>query len=133
MKSYKVLAASLEKLHSDIPEIEIEETEVKIRIPLRALKLLASILKVTSEGLPVSIMPVASEWTTQASAEFLGCSRPHLVKLLEAGEIPFTKVGRHRRVLYEDLVSYKKKMKGEQEKRLIEMMRSDEDLGLYDS
>lgn len=133
MESYNALAATLEELKSENPEIEIEETEEKIRIPLHALKLLAKILKATSLGQPISIMPVASELTTQAAAEFLGCSRPHLVKLLEEGIIPFTKVGKHRRVLFEDLVNYKKKMKEDQKKRLIEMMRDDEELGLYDS
>lgn len=133
MESYNALAATLEELKSENPEIEIEETEEKIRIPLHALKLLAKILKATSQGQPISIMPVASELTTQAGAEFLGCSRPHLVKLLEDGIIPFTKVGKHRRVLFEDLVNYKKKMKDDQKKRLIEMMRDDEELGLYDS
>ena len=69
--------------------------------------------------------------TMQAAAEFLGCSRPHLVKLLESGEIPFTKVGKHRRVRFEDIVKYKKEMKATQEQLLQEIMQSDEELGLY--
>jgi len=133
MQSYNALEETLKSLKSENPEIEIEETSERIRIPLRVLKLLAKILKATSQGKPVSIMPVATEITTQSAAEFLGCSRPHLVKLLEEGKIPFTKVGRHRRVLFDELVAYKKKMKAEQEKRLTDMMRGDEELGLYDS
>lgn len=133
MKSYSVLAATLEELNSENPEIEIEETAEKIKIPLNALKLLAKILKVTSQGKPISVVPIATEMTTQAAAELLGCSRPHLVKLLETGKIPFTKVGRHRRVKYEDITHYKKAKKEEQEQLLIQMMKSDEELGLYDS
>lgn len=133
LKSYETLQRSLEELSSKDTEIEIEETKERIRLPLNALKLLAQILKATSEGKPVSIMPVATELTTQAAAEFLNCSRPHLVKLLESGEIPFTKVGKHRRVLFEELVAYKNRVKAEQEQRLIDMMRKDEDLGLYDT
>ena len=71
--------------------------------------------------------------TTQAAADIIGCSRPHLVKLLEEGVIPFSKVGRHRRVRIEDVVAYKKQMKEKQRQALIEMMRTDEDYGLYDS
>ena len=133
MKSYNALAATLEDLHSDNPEIEIEETSEKIRIPLKALKLLAEILKATSKGQPISLVPIATEMTTQAAAELVGCSRPHFVKLLEEGHIPFTLVGRHRRVKFEDVVNYKKQMKLKQEKLLIDMMKADEDLGLYDS
>lgn len=133
LKSYDALAATLSGLHTLNPEIEIEETNERIKIPLSALKLLAKILKVTSQGKPISIVPIATEMTTQAAAELIGCSRPHLVKLLERGEINFTKVGKHRRVLYEDVVSYKKKMKANQEHLIEEMMRSDEELGLYDS
>jgi excisionase family DNA binding protein len=133
MKSYTALAATLEELHSENPEIEIEETAEKIRIPLKALKLLAKILKATSQGQPISLVPIATEMTTQAAAELLGCSRPHFVKLVEEGNIPFTLVGRHRRVKFEDVMNYKKKMKLKQEKLLIDMMKSDEELGLYDS
>lgn len=133
MKSYNALAATLEELHSEYPEIEIEETAEKIKIPLKALKLLARILKATSQGQPISLVPIATEMTTQAAAELLGCSRPHFVKLLEDGNIPFTLVGRHRRVKFEDVMNYKKEMKSKQEKLLIEMMKSDEELGLYDS
>lgn len=71
--------------------------------------------------------------TTQAAAELQSCSRPHMVKLLESGDIPFTKVGKHRRVKYEDVVAYKKQIKAEQKQRIIQMMKSHEELGLYDS
>ena len=133
MESYNALAASLDALRSENPEIEIEETEDKIKIPLNALKLLAQILKVTSQGKPISIVPIATELTTQSAAELMGCSRPHLVKLLEGGGIPFTKIGKHRRIKYEDVVEYKKQMKQDREERLVQMMKLDEETGLYDS
>ncbi|MBZ9729401.1 excisionase family DNA-binding protein [Salegentibacter sp. JZCK2] len=63
----------------------------------------------------------------------LGCSRPHLVKPLEDGEIAFNKVGKHRRVLLENVTAYKAKMKKDQKKHLIDIMKSDEELELYDS
>jgi excisionase family DNA binding protein len=83
-----------------------------------------------SEGKPISIVPLEAEVTTQKASEILGCSRPHLVKLLEEGKIQYTKVGKHRRILFEDIVAYKKHMKAEQKRHLIDMMNADEDLGL---
>jgi excisionase family DNA binding protein len=133
MESYDALASTLEKIHSDYPEIEIEETKERIKIPLNALKLLAKILKETSQGKPISIVPIATEITTQAAAELLGCSRPHLVKLLEEGKINFTKIGKHRRIKYQDVLEYKKQLKDKQRKLLIEIMQADEESGLYDS
>lgn len=133
MESYDALASMLEVLQTEIPEIEIEETSEKIRIPLNALKLLVKILEETSKGRLVSIVPIATEMTTQAAAELLGCSRPHLIKLLENGEIQFTKIGKHRRIRYEDIVKYKKEMKARQKQLLIEIMKSDEESGLYDT
>ena len=133
LESYDALAASLEQLRSENPEIEIEETEEKIRIPKSALKLLARILKEISLGNPISIVPIATELTTQAAAEFIGCSRPHIVKLLEEGKIPFTKVGKHRRIKYEDVALYKKKMKLKQRAKIQKLMELDEESGLYDT
>ena len=133
LESYHTLAASLDQLRTEFPEIEIEETEEKIRIPISALKFLARILKEISQGNPVSIVPIATEITTQAAAELLGCSRPHIVKLLESGKIRFNKVGKHRRIRYEDLVAYKKEMKALQRQKIQELMELDEDTGLYDS
>ena len=133
MESYDALVSMLEELDTENPEIEIEETFEKIRIPLNALKLLAKILEETSKGRLVSIVPIATEMTTQAAAELLGCSRPHLIKLLEKGVIQFTKIGKHRRIRYEDIVKYKKEMKERQKQLLIEIMKSDEETGLYDT
>lgn len=133
LKSYSSLISAIDQLKTDQVEIEIEETSEKIKLPVKALNFLSEILKAMSQGKPISIVPLATEVTTQSAAEILGCSRPHLVKLLEKGKIEYTKVGKHRRIKYEDVINYKRKMKEEQKKHLIEMMHADEDLGLYDS
>ncbi len=132
-QSYSILASVIEQIQSEEPEIEIEETNDKIKIPLSALKLLGDILKAMGEGKLISIVPVAAELTTQAAAEILGCSRPHLVKLLEEGKIDFTKVGKHRRIKFEDIVKYKQELKKQQKQYIIDIMNSDEEAGLYDS
>jgi hypothetical protein len=133
IKSYATLATALTQIKEADTEIEIEETQDKIVIPFRALQLMGEILKAMSEGKLISIVPVATEVTTQRAAEILGCSRPHLVKLLEDGEMEFVKVGKHRRIMFEDVLRYKQKMKEEQKKHIIDMMNQDEELGLYDS
>ena len=37
----------------------------------------------------------------------LNVSRPHLVKLLESGVLPFHKAGKHRRIRFADLMTFK--------------------------
>lgn len=133
VESYDALASVIEQLKSENPEIEIEETEERIKIPISALKILGEILKAMSQGKPFSLVPVATEVTTQKAAEILGCSRPHLVKLLEGNKIEYTKVGKHRRIKFEDVMNYKKKMKRVQKQNIIDIMKSDEELGMYDS
>ena len=132
-KSYDALTSVIERLNSEQPEIEIEETSEKIKIPLSALKLLGDILKAMGQGKLISIVPVATEVTTQAAAEILGCSRPHLVKLLEGGSIAYTKVGKHRRIKLDDIMKYRKEMKEQQKQNIIDIMNFDEETGLYDS
>jgi len=133
LASYDALVSTIEQLRTENPEIEIEETRERIRIPLSALKILAQILKEISHGKLISFIPVSAELTTQAAAELLGCSRPHVVKLLKEGRINHTKVGKHHRIKYEDVMNYKKHMKSLQKKAITEIMELDEASGLYDS
>ncbi len=131
--SYAALIAAIEQLTGEETEIEIEETKDKIIIPVRALNFLGNILKGMSQGKIISIVPLATEVTTQKAAEILGCSRPFLVKLLEEGKINFTKIGKHRRIRIEDVLNFKQKMKEQQKQHIIDIMSDDEELGLYDS
>ena len=64
-ESYDALVSIIERLDSEQPQIEIEETSDKIKIPLSALKLLGDILKAMGQGKLISIVPIASEVTTQ--------------------------------------------------------------------
>lgn len=132
-ESYYALSSVIEHIQSEQPEIEIEETSEKIKIPLSALKLLGEILKAMGQGKLISIVPISAELTTQAAAEILGCSRPFLVKLLEERKITFTKVGKHRRIKFDDIIKYRNQMKQEQKQNLIDIMNFDEENGLYDS
>ena len=51
----------------------------------------------------------------------------------EEGKIEYTKIGKHRRVRFEDVMDYKEKMKKRQKQHIIDIMKSGEELGLYDS
>lgn len=81
----------------------------QIELPTSALRLLMEVLAELAEGNAVQVVPVHAELTTQEAADLLNVSRPHLVSLLEGGSLPFHKTGKHRRVRFDDLMSYKGK------------------------
>ena len=78
-----------------------------IRLPMAALQLLREILSELADGNAVKVVPVHAELTTQEAADLLNVSRPYLVKLLETGKLAFHKTGKHRRIRFDDLMSYK--------------------------
>ena len=81
-----------------------------ITIPTELFEILVKSAAELQRGRSVSIIPNERMLTTQEAAELLGISRPTLVKLLENGRIPFSKVGRHRRVQLSDLLDYQKQV-----------------------
>ena len=81
--------------------------EEAVLLPAPAAELLLEILDDMATGSAVAVLRKDAELTTQRAADFLNVSRPFLVGLLEAGDVPFRKVGTHRRVRFEDLRRHK--------------------------
>ena len=80
---------------------------VKAILPKPVFALLMDALAAVASGKAVSLVPYGAQLTTQQAADFLNVSRPHQISLLEKGEIPFHKVGTHRRIYFSELTSYK--------------------------
>jgi excisionase family DNA binding protein len=116
--SLKEFLSISHKVKTNRVKIEIQETGEIITIPKKALLFLATILQNMAEGKSISIIPSDSEVSTQQAADMLNISRPHLIKLLETKLIPFKKVGSHRRILLQDVISYEENLKRAREKQL---------------
>ena len=89
------------------------------------------VLAQMGQGNAVQVVPVHAELTTQQAADFLNVSRPYLIERLEAGELPFRKVGKHRRVRFEDVLRYKKRTDYESKLAMTELTALSQELGLY--
>lgn len=85
----------------------VGEAPPLLKLPPKVLRLFADLLGAMAQGKAVTIMPKELDITTQEAAMFLNVSRPYFVRLLDDGQIPFHKVGTHRRVRFEDVVKYK--------------------------
>lgn len=80
----------------------------------------------------VTIVSFNKELTEFEAADILNVSRPYLIKILEEGVIPYTKIGTHRRIRFTDLMKYKKYRDEKRKKGLAELTRLSQEMGLYD-
>lgn len=87
-----------------------------------------ALLRYVGSGRAVTIVPTEEMLTTQAAADLLNVSRPHLIKLLDKGEIDHGMVGRHRRIRARDVFDYKRRRDAERASALEELATMDADL-----
>ena len=106
---------------------------MEIRLPEAIFMVLVKVIEDMRNGRAIVLLPDDETFTTQASANFLGMSRQHFVKLLESGQIPFHRVGSHRRVTFKDLRDYAKKRDVERRARMGKLFKKVKDAGLYDA
>ncbi|WP_375192367.1 excisionase family DNA-binding protein [Marinobacter sp.] len=90
-------------------------------LPGHVIQILLDVLSEMSRGNAISLIPHHQELSTQEAANLLNVSRPYLVGLLEKGDIPFRKVGAHRRVLLTDVLTYKESIDRQRRETLAEL------------
>lgn len=124
---------SLFKKKEKVYEFEISKGKGKkesIQVPSSAFAIFFEIIKQMANGNAVTVIPYHAQLTTQEAANFLNVSRPYLIKLLEEGKIPFSKVGRHRRVAFDEILKYKNSLMAASKKAREELTKDAQDLDL---
>jgi excisionase family DNA binding protein len=104
----------------------------KVVLPSEAIEAFSQVIDALRARKPTVFYPKQALLTTQQAADYLGVSRPYLIQLLDDGKIPYSMVGTHRKILYEDLADYRAEMKRVQHAAIAEIIRISEEAGLYE-
>ncbi len=126
------LAASasraLARASKDILHVRLENGE-DLALPKAVTRLLSHLLIEMAQGNAVTVIPIHAELTTQQAADFLNVSRPHLISLIEAGQIPHHRVGTHRRVRFSDVCDYKDRFAAARANAMDELAKQAQEQG----
>ena len=101
-----------------------------VSIPASAFRVLMDALNQMAQGNAVTLIPTQAELTTQQAADVLNVSRPFVIKLIEDEQLPCKMVGTHRRVLFNDLMDYKRKVDADRLKVLDDLAAQSQELGM---
>jgi excisionase family DNA binding protein len=100
-------------------------------LPNNLYSFLLRLLADLRAGNSVTILQSRHELTTAEAGKILGMSRQFLVQLLEKGEIPFHKVGTHRRLYVRDVMAYKARRDTSRRKTLDDLAKREFAKGDY--
>ena len=103
-----------------------------VELPEQMFEVLLQVAAAMKAGLAVTVAPHHLTLSTQEAADLLRVSRTTLVRLLEAGVIPFEKPSRHRKVRLDDLLEYRRRQRSQAELAFADMIADTERLGLQD-
>lgn len=103
----------------------------QVPLPEEVYRVLIEVVEAMREGKVMTLVPHTQRLTTQEAADILGVSRPTLVKLLEDGKIPYDQPGRHRRILFTDLLAYTERRHADRRAALDEMTEEASEAGIY--
>jgi excisionase family DNA binding protein len=101
---------------------------IEAELPASAFAALQAAVRDMAQGLTITLIPHDKELTTRKAADILNVSRPFLVKLLDRGDIPYDRVGTHRRVRVEDVLAYRELRAARRRAKLRELTELSEQL-----
>jgi excisionase family DNA binding protein len=81
-----------------------------------------------AQGLTITLIPHDKELTSKEAADILNMSRSFLVKLLDRGDIPYHRVGTHRRLNVDGVLAYRELRAKRRREKLRELTELSEQL-----
>jgi excisionase family DNA binding protein len=115
-----------------IPRLVISSTET-IELNPTIAHMLRQIAENFSQGKAVTVVSHEARLTTQEAADFIGISRPTLIKMLAEYSIPFETVGRHRKIAFGDVQKLAAGLRSTSRAALDELQTLGEATGEYEN
>ena len=122
----------LSRLLMNGPESLIGPRGDRAKIPAPLHNLIKEIVRHLEEGRSLVLLQQDQELTTQRAAQILGMSRPFFIRLLDAGELPYHRTGKHRRVALRDVLTFAAR-RDERRAALQRMAKDEFASGFYDT
>ena len=120
-----------ERLHAgDSLRLSVGDAECRVTGDMALA--IVDLLRMGSQPFAVELQALPSMLSTGQAADLLEVTRPTVVKLVDEGKLPATRVGTHRRIPTPDLLAYRERCRMERSERIDEIIRTSQDLGLYD-
>jgi len=76
------------------------------------------------------VAPQYGQGDESTAPELPNVSRPFLIKLVNSGDLPFRRVGTHRRVLVKDVITYKQLDDARRREAVDALVAEAQELGL---
>jgi excisionase family DNA binding protein len=111
--------------------VRLKAGDREVDVPDCVADLLLQYASLARQGLGAVLVPQERTLTTQEAADILNVSRPWVVRLVDSGDIPHTRVGNRRRIALGDVLAYKRARDARRREALREAVRLDYEMGLY--
>jgi len=112
-------------------QLRIEVDGNPQKLPENLERLLLQALADYAAGQTLTFTSDSALVTTQQAADFIGVSRPTLIKLLVEHQTPLLTTGKHRRIRFSDLLVLEDQLRDQREVAFKELIEVSQSAGLY--
>src|SRR5690625_702176 len=126
----ELLEAALAGSSAEFPDSYLRANDYSVSITVHEAKEL--LRKLTEQPL-AEIVIAGNELTATTAAQLLNVSDSHLVRLCDAGDLPYRMEGTQRRLALRDVLKYQGERDAERRKRFREHVRAAAEAGEYDN
>ena len=89
--------------------VRADGTGEAIEVPDAAVRMLTDLLETAARGGEVALVAEDTEISPEDAAAILGISRPLVRRRMDRGELPFRRVGAHRRIRVSDVLALRRR------------------------